>query len=88
MPKDEIVLNGGRELQRWLYAFAVKAMLGNGVVIAASLLYPRDELDLRLDDPDATPCALISHLQAAAVEFVCQITDINGIRRTVPVPIH
>ena len=22
-----------------------------------------------------------------AVEFVCQITDINGIRRTVPVPI-
>jgi hypothetical protein len=28
-PKDDIILNGGNELQRCLYAFAVKAMLGN-----------------------------------------------------------
>ena len=65
VPKDDIVLDGGRELQRCLYAFAVKAMLGDGVAIAASLLYPRDERDLRLDDPDAALRTLTGHLQAA-----------------------
>ena len=64
-PKDDIVLDGGRELQRCLYAFAVKAMRGGGVAIAASLLYPRDELELRLDDPDATLRTLTGHLQTA-----------------------
>ena len=39
-PKDSIVLDGGKELQRCLYAFAVKAMLGEDVAISASLLYP------------------------------------------------
>ena len=65
VPKDDIVLDGGRELQRCLYAFAVKALLGKKVAIAASLLYPRDELDLRLDDPDAALGTLTGHLQAA-----------------------
>ena len=65
VPKDDIVLNGGRELQRCLYAFAVKAMLGDGVAIAASLLYPREERDLRLDDPDAALRTLTGHLQTA-----------------------
>ena len=65
VPKDDIVLDGGRELQRCLYAFAVKALLGDKVVIEASLLYPRDELDLRLDDPDAALGTLTGHLQAA-----------------------
>ena len=64
-PKEDIVLDGGRELQRCLYAFAVKAMLGDRVAISASLLYPRDELDLRLDDPDAALRTLTGHLQAA-----------------------
>ena len=41
-PRDDIVLDGGKELQRCLYAFAVKALLGDGVAIAASLLYPRE----------------------------------------------
>ena len=31
VPKDDIVLDGGRELQRCLYAFAVKALLGDKV---------------------------------------------------------
>ena len=65
VPKDDIVLDGGRELQRCLYAFAVKAMLGDGVAIAASLLYPHEERDLRLDDPDAALRTLTGHLQAA-----------------------
>ena len=65
VPKDDIVLDGGRELQRCLYAFAVKALLGDKVGIEASLLYPREERDLRLEDPDATLRTLIGHLQAA-----------------------
>ena len=39
-PRGDIRLNGGRELQRCLYAFAVKALLGDDVAISASLLYP------------------------------------------------
>ena len=64
-PRDDIVLDGGKELQRCLYAFAVRAMLGEEVAIAASLLYPREERDLRLDDPDAALLTLTGHLQAA-----------------------
>ena len=64
-PKDAIVLDRGKELQRCLYAFAVKALLGDGVAIAASLLYPRYELDLQLDDPDAALRTLTGHLRAA-----------------------
>ncbi|SDE68845.1 PD-(D/E)XK nuclease superfamily protein [Bradyrhizobium brasilense] len=37
---DEVVLKGGAELQRCLYAFAVKTLLGGEVAIEASLLYP------------------------------------------------
>ncbi|MET4799151.1 hypothetical protein ABIA96_001718 [Bradyrhizobium sp. LB11.1] len=37
---DELVIKGGTELQRCLYAFAVKTLLGNHVAIEASLLYP------------------------------------------------
>ena len=64
-PKEDIVLDGGRELQRCLYAFAVKALLGKKVAISASLLYPREGLDLQLDDPDAALGTLTGHLQAA-----------------------
>ncbi len=40
------------------------------MAIAASLLYPRDELDLRLDDPDAVLSTLTGHLQAARANLV------------------
>ena len=65
LPKDNIVLDGGKELQRCLYAFAVKELLGDNVTITASLLYPRDDQDLQLDDPEATLSTLTGHLQAA-----------------------
>ena len=65
VPNDDIVLDGGRELQRCLYAFAVKALLGNKVAIGASLLYPHEDRDLRLDDPDAALGTLTGHLKAA-----------------------
>ena len=64
-PKDDIILDGGRELQRCLYAFAVGALLGDDVNIGASLLYLRDQQDLWLDDPNATLGALAGYLQAA-----------------------
>jgi RecB family exonuclease len=37
---EEIRLNGGRELQRCLYAFAVKTLLGQSARVQAALLYP------------------------------------------------
>jgi hypothetical protein len=64
-PKDSISLDGGRELQRCLYAFAVKALLGAEVSISASLFYPRDQIDLRLTDPEATLVEITDYLQAA-----------------------
>ena len=65
VPRDDIVLEGGKELQRCLYAFAVRALLGDEVSIAASLLYPHEELDLRLDDPEDVLGTLTGHLRAA-----------------------
>ena len=69
VPRKEIILNGGKELQRCLYAFAVKAMLGDGMSVDASLLYLRNESDLRLEDPDATLDALVGYLQASRTAF-------------------
>ncbi|GAB5429173.1 MAG: PD-(D/E)XK nuclease family protein [Devosia indica] len=64
-PRGDIRLNGGRELQRCLYAFAVKALLGDDVTISASLLYPRDPVDLQLDDPEAVLVEITGYLRAA-----------------------
>jgi hypothetical protein len=69
-PKGNITLDGGKELQRCLYAFAVKAMLGGEVEISASLLYPRDQIDLRLDDPEATLVAIAGYLRAARANLL------------------
>ncbi len=68
-PKGTIRVNGGRELQRCLYAFAVKALLGDHIAISASLLYPREELDLQLDDPEAMLAEITTYLQAARAAF-------------------
>jgi len=59
------VLDGGKELQRCLYAFAVKALLGDDIEIAASLLYLRDRVDLQLDYPAATLEEISGYLQTA-----------------------
>jgi hypothetical protein len=69
-PKDSIVVDGGKELQRCLYAFAVKAMLGNDVEISASLLYLRDGLDLRLADPEATLIEVATYLREARANLL------------------
>ncbi|WP_419906208.1 PD-(D/E)XK nuclease family protein [Hoeflea sp.] len=64
-PKGDIRVNGGRELQRCLYAFAVRALLGDHIAISASLLYPREPMDLQLDDPDTVLAQIKACLQAA-----------------------
>jgi hypothetical protein len=64
-PKDDISLDGGRELQRCLYAFAVKSLLGDDVSISASLLFPRDQVDFQLSDPEATLTDIAGYLRAA-----------------------
>ena len=64
-PKDSISLDGGRELQRCLYAFAVKALLGADISISASLLYPREQINLQLEDPEATLIEITGYLKAA-----------------------
>ncbi len=64
-PRGDIRLNGGRELQRCLYAFAVKALLGEDVAISASLLYPREPVDLQLDEPEAVLAEIAGYLRAA-----------------------
>lgn len=68
-PKEDIMLNGGGELQRCLYAFAVKALLGTDVSISASLLFPRDNIDLQLEDPEATLTEVTRYLQAARINL-------------------
>lgn len=63
--KDTARLERGLELQRCLYAFAVKALLGKRVKVTASLFYPRDNLDLPLEDQDGVLASLTTYLRAA-----------------------
>ena len=42
-PRDPGTLDGGKELQRCLYAYAVQALLGPNVAVEAALLYPRGD---------------------------------------------
>ncbi len=66
----DIVFDGGRELQRCLYAFAAKAMLGEHVEVTSSLLYLRDQTDLPLDDPETRLREIGRYLQAASANLV------------------
>ena len=52
----DVVVNGGSELQRCLYAFAVKALLGDEVAIERLAALPAragGDSSFQLDDPDA-----------------------------------
>jgi hypothetical protein len=62
-PNGTIVLDGGKELQRCLYAFAVKAMLGKDVEVTASLLYLQNEFDMQLADPESTLVEVAARLR-------------------------
>jgi hypothetical protein len=63
-------LKGGSELQRCLYAYAVKALVAEGPEVAAQLLYPRrDGQGLLLENPETTLAKLTTYLIAATVSF-------------------
>ncbi|MDR7037978.1 RecB family exonuclease [Methylobacterium sp. BE186] len=64
-PEETISLDGGRELQRCLYGYAARALLGTGVSIDASLLFPRDGVCHTLENADGVLDALGGHLAAA-----------------------
>jgi len=64
-------LKGGAELQRCLYAYAVKALVAGHPQVEAQLLYPRrDGRGLRLEAPEATLERLTGYLMAANATFV------------------
>ncbi|MBA3896103.1 MAG: PD-(D/E)XK nuclease family protein [Sphingomonadaceae bacterium] len=65
LPSDDGALRGGRELQRCLYAFAVRALLGRDIAIDAALLFPKAETSRHLDDPQAVLGDLTVYLLAA-----------------------
>ena len=69
-PKEDPVLNGGAELQRCLYAFAVKTLLGPDMAIDSALFFLRGERVIRLPDPEVTLVDLSGHLAAARAAFL------------------
>lgn len=62
---SSVVLAGGTEVQRCLYAYAARAMRGARVNVRTTLMYPRDGIELELDDPDAAMQELASYLDSA-----------------------
>jgi hypothetical protein len=63
-------LHGGAELQRCLYAYAVKALLASEPQVEARLLYPREGGHvLELAEPQATLNKLATFLTEAIVSF-------------------
>lgn len=68
--EPKVRLDGGKELQRCLYAFAVKALLGDNVETTASLLYPREFIELPLEDADAALAEISAHLSTARASLL------------------
>ena len=70
LPPKPVILQGGKELQRCLYAYAVKALLGDDIEIDAALLYPRDTEARHLDAPADVLEELAGHLRAARASLL------------------
>jgi len=69
-PKDIIILGGGSELQRCLYAYAVRSLLGVHVEVEAALVYPRAGVTRPLEDASGTLDALAGYLRAARANLL------------------
>ena len=63
--KRDMKIDGGKELQRCLYSYAVRTLLAHDIEVTASLFYPRDGLNLILDDQEQTLVDLENYLQLA-----------------------
>lgn len=61
----EYVLDGGKELQRSLYTFAVRQLLGANTAVSAALVYPRAATTLTLENGDQVIKKLTGYLVAA-----------------------
>ena len=69
-PKKDMALDGGKELQRCLYAYAVRAILGESTHIEASLHYLREDKTLVLPEPEVHLASLAHYLQTAKVGLI------------------
>lgn len=93
LPKkpSELVINGGKELQRCLYAFTVKALI-DGAEVTASLSYPRAETSLPLPDPEQTLEKLKGYLMVAKANILAGLapagidaaSDYDALRFALP----
>ena len=70
MPTKPVTLQGGDELQRCLYAFAVRALLGEDIEIDTALLYPREPETRQLDQPELVFDKLGQHLKTARASLL------------------
>ena len=70
-PNKPIQMNGGAELQRCLYGFAVRSLVRTRPEVEARLVYPRGgDQTMVLDDTQETLKELAAFLQAATTHFV------------------
>lgn len=68
-------LRGGAELQRCLYAYAVKALVAEQPQVEAELIYPREDgRGLPLENPEAALAKLTGYLTAASALFAAGLT--------------
>lgn len=69
--KKGFEFDGGKELQRCLYAAAVSSLLGSVVSVEASLLYVKDELTVvQLEDPGDKLKELAKYLNSARTNLI------------------
>ncbi len=61
---DETIIDGGKEVQRCIYGYAVKSLLGN-VEVEAALLYPRGRAYAPLPDADEALLSLAEYVLTA-----------------------
>ena len=70
-PNKSFQMQGGAELQRCLYAFAVKSLVETRPEVEARLVYPRASGQaMVLDDTEETLAELVTYLNAARSHFV------------------
>lgn len=75
---EEFVLNGGKELQRPIYSYAVKTLLGSDVNVVAALSYPLTETYAALPDPEEA-LAILAGYVGTAVAHIKEGVAVAGV---------
>ncbi|NTF17838.1 PD-(D/E)XK nuclease family protein [Agrobacterium rubi] len=75
---EKYVLNGGKELQRPIYCFAVKTLLGNEVEVDAALSYPLTGTHAVLPEPEEA-LKVLSGFVGTAAELLREGVTVAGI---------